>query len=193
MAKITFTKNTFTPLNQTEFKKVCVWRVEETQRKYAKNIRSYDYQIFALTMLKLKLNKNGSIPKNLNRAFEIKGAKIDERYLKEYARVSYILDNKYRFYIRYVESYGSKYINVSILPCDAQGYTHGECYEHSLYLREELVNEQDFNERIEKEINSLREYQKGDIALLKAIPSVAKQIEKLDLKGLYATTVQKWF
>lgn len=197
MENLILTQVHYDPLEQKDFKKILTYYVERTANDYINSIKSIDYEIFALKQVRLKLNKDGSIPHNLNRAFYIEGATFNEKESKEHSFNSYFATTEngkhYNFTTRIERWCGMEYIKITVSPCDAQGYTHCDCYTINLPLRENLTGQDDLKAKCDKLIEKLKSYQEYYIARLNNINKVAKDLESVDLRGIDLSTITKRF
>lgn len=200
MAKLELTNVKTEKLNQNDFKKITCWKVEKTQNDYKNYILCNDFSIFMLGLVRLNLNKNGTVPKNISRALCVAGGTLDEAYMREYKHTGWnayyftASDKKeYKIYVRIVQQYSSLYLELNCVPLK-DGYSYGSAYKHSVNITDKHITcEQDLLDICQNEIEKLREYNKGYLEILKDIPRVARAIEKVNFRNLYTSSVKEWF
>ena len=197
MENLILTQVHYEPLNQNDFKKVITYDVEKTATSLLHRVKEIDYQIFVLKQVRIKLNKDGSVPKNLNKAFYIEGATLKEKESKEHSFNSFFATTEngqhYNFTTRAEKWCDNEYLKITISPCDEEGYTHCECYQISLLLGDNFNGVDDLKAKCDENISKLKDYQITHIAQINSLNDLAKDFEKIDLRGVSLSALKNWF
>jgi|GEM_PF-5732625 len=151
------------------------------------SIKSFDFLIFAVSHLKVKLNKDGSFPKNLNHAFYFEGA-IEKK--SPYGNSYDFLTDKGK-----VISYCSFNSHVNKIVISVSFYDEENMHfkaEKSVYFPIDLCCTYDVENTCKETIAKLKAEQTRDINKLQNLPLLIQELEKINYYNFSPWIISNW-